>query len=128
MPMIARTQKIKTYVINWFLAWIFILHVVGGSSRRGIISGGIRRCGCGIICRCGGGRRRRCRGIGGSCSCVCRCGSCVVCRVFGVIWLVWCGWGRELDRWLVRKSWFDWYVGIWRNVSWWFPFCFDWWR
>ena len=115
----------KTYIINGFLAWIFVLYVVRCRSRSSIISSRVRRRSC-CICRssscgscCGRGVRRCC----GSISC-CRC--CVICCVFWIVRFVWSSWRLILDSWLIRETWFDRYFRIWRDVTRWFPLCLNW--
>ena len=116
----------KTYIINGFLAWIFVLYVVRCRSRSSVISSRVRRRRCCICCSsscgscCGRGVRRCC----GSISC-CRC--CVICCVFWIVRFVGSGWRLILDSWLIRETWFDRYFWIWRDVTWWFPLCLNWW-
>ena len=110
-----------------FFAWIFIFWIIRCCNIRcSVICSGIC-CSCGIIrsCRCccrssSGGR------VSSSCRCIsCGCG-CIVGRVFWVVWFVRGRRRLKFNSSLIWKTWFNRYMWIWGNITWWVPFGLNW--
>ena len=110
-----------------FFAWVFILWIVCCCNIRCSVICCSICCSCSIVRSCGS----RCRSSSGGCvssrcGCIsCSCG-CIVSCVFWVVWFVWSGRRLEFNGRLIWKTWFDGYMWIWRNITWWFPFRLNW--